>query len=187
VPVLKKVNCTLRQSSNHPNPKVLHLSVFMRVHIFLFSPSPLPSPFFFFCLKWYIILLLYFSLSQSIFLLWKAWITPKLIPSANSSVIYSGVALCLLWNCAHFYLRSDIFSCSVFSCSGYFPLFFNCLSSKLKHSRTLILIIYLSISSWPLFFLPFSPIWILHLASLSCGFQLLFCSLPKGKRKRESK
>lgn len=50
-------------------------------------------------------------------------ITPKHIPTANSSVINSKI--CLLWNCARFYLRSDLCSCSVSPgcCFSFFFLF----------------------------------------------------------------
>ncbi len=127
---------------------------------------PLSSSFFFFALTRYDILSLFLSF------FW-VWLTPKLILSANSWMIYSRKSLCLLWNCARFHLRLDLFFYSIQS--GCFVFFF--LTLYLPNWSILAYSSSLSILLFPLklFFPPILWHLILHLTSFSCGYSSAAC------------
>lgn len=77
-----------------PNSVLLHLFVFTRGHFspfITFSPVILLSP-------KDLILSLYSRLSHTVLLLPEAWLAPQLVPSASSSVIYSGAHFICKWN-----------------------------------------------------------------------------------------
>lgn len=124
--VREKVDHTLTQCSTKPKP--LHLSAFMRVHIFFFFVL---STSFFFVLKLY-------SNSPSIFLSVSAGSHQS--PFPHLTVLwFIAKRLCLLWNCAYFNLHLDfsLLSHSVPTIPLIFFFDCDCLSPKLKRSHTL--------------------------------------------------